>query len=256
MWAMKWKAIWKGSHNPRNWGRNRSPWLWTTYPNWDDPPRNQPVDSSPQPNRAFLFRIGGLVCIEQRIVGILNDETSMTNRRHLFVGKNGCLFVYQMSTKSGQRNNMNWNTSQFVLIQFKLVRISYWTVYRYIRLPLLRWDPIFSCRYRKKCNFLAFFAPFKLIIPLKRLNPQRGFVYFVMLFCHAESQVGVRSFLNHPVWKRHSSRCFCSSRAQMLSIIHTHIFTVYSFNWLYMGVSKNRGTPKWMVYNGKHGKPY
>ena len=24
----------------------------------------------------------------------------------------------------------------------------------------------------------------------------------------------------------------------------------------YMGVSKNRGTPKWMVYNGKPGKLY
>ena len=24
-------TIWKGSHNPRNRGRKRSPWLWTTY---------------------------------------------------------------------------------------------------------------------------------------------------------------------------------------------------------------------------------
>ena len=33
-------------------------------------------------------------------------------------------------------------------------------------------------------------------------------------------------------------------------------------NWVYMGVSKNRGTPKWMVFDGKayeikmDGKPY
>ena len=33
--------IWKGSHNPILRGRKRSPWLLTTYPNWDDPPRSR-----------------------------------------------------------------------------------------------------------------------------------------------------------------------------------------------------------------------
>ena len=43
-------------------------------------------------------------------------------------------------------------------------------------------------------------------------------------------------------------------------VFHEH---VCNFMWvepqetfLYMGVSKNRGTPKWMVYNIYNGKPY
>ena len=31
------KAVWKGT-NPTERGRNRSPWLLTTYKSWDDPP--------------------------------------------------------------------------------------------------------------------------------------------------------------------------------------------------------------------------
>ena len=29
------------------------------------------------------------------------------------------------------------------------------------------------------------------------------------------------------------------------------LYVKYQYIYIYMGVSKNRGTPKWMVYNGK-----
>ena len=37
----------------------------------------------------------------------------------------------------------------------------------------------------------------------------------------------------------------------VLSLIHTNQWTNPWFFEVYMGVSKNNGTPKWMVYNGK-----
>ena len=32
---------------------------------------------------------------------------------------------------------------------------------------------------------------------------------------------------------------------------NNHLLYIYIYIFFFMGVSKNRGTPKWMVYNGK-----
>ena len=49
--------------------------------------------------------------------------------------------------------------------------------------------------------------------------------------------------------------CLCRSAKKMLMFISTFfsnfIEILTSWVYIYMGVSKNRGTPKWMVYNGK-----
>ena len=69
------------------------------------------------------------------------------------------------------------------------------------------------------------------------------------LQCTTKSEVSTNSKDSRNEWSKKSSGLRCSPTTSW--IFQNGLLSRCLFADIHMGVSKNRGTPKWMVYNGK-----